>query len=60
MISFSELGDKKGIHVSRQTLARWEKDETWPRRVRISPGRIGWVESEIDAAIGARCRRRMK
>ena len=34
-------------HPSRSTLVRWEKLGLFPRRRRIGPNRIAYLESEI-------------
>jgi prophage regulatory protein len=33
--------------ISRSTAWRMERDGAFPRRVRMSPGRVGWWESEL-------------
>lgn len=33
--------------ISRSTAWRMERDGTFPGRVRVSPGRVGWWESEL-------------
>lgn len=35
--------------ISRSTAWRMERDGAFPRRVRVSPGRVGWWESELTA-----------
>lgn len=44
----------KGIKLSNSQRWRKERAGTFPRRVRISDNRIGYVESEIDAWIDSR------
>ncbi len=39
------------VRLSRTTVWRREKDGTFPRRVRVTPGRVAWRESEIDAFV---------
>jgi prophage regulatory protein len=34
--------------LSRVTIWRMERDGNFPRRVEISPRRIGWIKSELD------------
>ena len=34
---------------SRQHILRLEKAGRWPRRVKLSPNRVGWVYDEIVA-----------
>lgn len=50
LISYDDLAGK-GIHFSRVHLWRLEKNGKFPKRVPISAGRHGWVESEIDQHI---------
>ena len=45
------------LHVSRETLRRWEKDGWFPKRVRFSRyarGRVGFLRSDIERWIEAR------
>lgn len=35
--------------ISRSTAWRMERDGAFPRRVRVSPGRVGWWESQLTA-----------
>lgn len=44
----------KGIRLSRTTLWRLERDGIFPRRIQISPGRVGWLESEVDRYVAER------
>lgn len=48
----SEVLDR--IPVGRTTLWRWEKDGVFPRRRRLSPSIVGWLESEVDAWLASR------
>ena len=48
MLDFSEVSKSLG-NASRSTLWRmWRKGE-FPKPIKISPGRVGWLQSEIDA-----------
>jgi prophage regulatory protein len=38
----------RGVRVSRRQLDRLEAAGKFPRRVQISPGRVGWLAEEID------------
>ena len=38
---------KRIASISRSTAWRMERDGAFPRRVRVSPGRVGWWESEL-------------
>ena len=54
LLSFEALRSR-GIPYTRVHLARLERDEKFPRRVRLNDaGRIAWVESEIDEYLAAR------
>jgi prophage regulatory protein len=53
-ILFPDLHPKKGIPHSKTQLWRLEKVGKFPKRVKISAGRYGWVEAEIDAFIAER------
>jgi prophage regulatory protein len=44
----------KGITLSKCQVWRLEKDGRFPKRVQVSPARVAWVESEIDAWIASR------
>ncbi len=48
LISYDDL-KPKGITYSKTQLWRLEKVAKFPKRVRLSPLRHAWVESEIDA-----------
>jgi prophage regulatory protein len=53
LIPFASLASK-GISLSKCQVWRLEKDGRFPKRVQVSPARVAWVESEIDAWIAAR------
>jgi predicted DNA-binding transcriptional regulator AlpA len=42
------------VELSRTTVWRLERAGTFPRRVRKSPGRVGWRESEISDFVAGR------
>ena len=48
----------KGIRLSRTTIWRLERTGIFPKHIRISPGRIGWIEGEVDAYLKARIEQR--
>lgn len=52
-LCFSDLADK-GIKYSRTSLARKEKEGSFPKRVPISESRVGWIEAEIEAWMAER------
>lgn len=43
-----------GIRYSRPHLLRLERDGLFPKRLHLSPGRVGWLKSEIEAWIASR------
>jgi prophage regulatory protein len=51
LIIFSELKPKKGIPYSRDHLRRLWKAGKFPKPVDVGPGRLAWVEEEIDAHV---------
>lgn len=53
-VSRRQLREMFGIAYSRAHLARLEKAGQFPQRVKLSPNRVAWVESEIIAWCAAR------
>jgi prophage regulatory protein len=53
-LNYDDLKRLKGITYCRVHLQRLEDDGSFPQRVHIGTGRIGWLEREIDAWIEAR------
>jgi prophage regulatory protein len=53
ILSFADLRPR-GISHHKVTLWRLEKAGKFPKRVHISPGKVGWVEREIEAYIEER------
>lgn len=49
ILRLPELRSAKGIDYSRMHLGRLEKAGKFPRRVKLGPNSVGWIESEIDA-----------
>lgn len=42
------VGDvQEMVGVGRSTVYRWEAEGTFPRRRRVGPGVVGWLESEV-------------
>lgn len=37
------------LGVKDTTVWRWERDGLFPKRIHLSPGSVGWLESEIQA-----------
>jgi len=54
IISYDELEPLKGIRYSKIQLCRLEKAKKFPKRIRVSLNRSGWVEHEIDDWIKAK------
>ena len=45
------------LHVARETIRRWEKDDMFPKRVRFSRyarGKVGFLKADIHGWIEAR------
>lgn len=53
LIAYEGLGPK-GIAYSKVQLWRLERAGKFPLRVKLSPQRVAWIESEIDEWIAAR------
>ena len=51
LISYDDLGPKKGLHFSKVTLWRMEKAKRFPKRVRVGASKYAWLEDELDAYI---------
>lgn len=53
IISWRSLAERMGASVS--TLKRLEKDDAdFPRKVKVSPGRVGFFEDEADEYLSSR------
>lgn len=46
LLNFRQL-QQIGISYSREHLWRMERQGSFPRRVRLSPAKIAWIESEV-------------
>ena len=44
------------ISLSYPTIWRMERKGMFPARRQISPGRVGWLESEIEQWLADRCK----
>jgi prophage regulatory protein len=42
------------VGVSWMTLVRWERADTFPKRRKLGPNVVAWLESEIDAWCASR------
>ena len=54
ILAYEQLAPAKGIPYSRVHLGRLERGGQFPRRITLSPGRVAWLEHEIDAWLEAR------
>ena len=54
ILSYDDLKPKKGISYSKVQLWRLERQNKFPKRVPLGPGRHGWLDSEIDEWIMTR------
>ena len=43
-----------GIGISNSSLLRWEANDRFPRRIRMSGNSVAWIKSEIDEWLEAR------
>jgi prophage regulatory protein len=57
ILTFPELA-AHGIRIGRRQVDRLEAAGKFPRRVQISPGRVGWLAEEIDTHVAAAIARR--
>jgi prophage regulatory protein len=48
----------KGIYGSNPHLLRQEAEGKFPKRIKVSENRVGWLEEEVDAWIDARAAER--
>lgn len=54
ILKINEVIQKTGL--SRVTIWRRETSGDFPVRIQITPGRVGWLEDEVDEWIEARPR----
>lgn len=52
ILSIKEVTDRLG--VAPGTIHRWVREGTFPPKIRIGPGRIGWRESSVRAYLAER------
>lgn len=52
LLSFRQLREK--VALSRTTIWRLERLDAFPQRRQLSPGRVGWVEAEVDQWLAER------
>jgi prophage regulatory protein len=48
VLVFKQLQPEKGIPYTRQHLGRLERRGLFPKRIRVGPNRVGWLEDELD------------
>jgi prophage regulatory protein len=58
VLTYDDLRLQKGISYSKVQLWRLERQNKFPKRVPLGPGRHGWLDSEIDEWIMARAAER--
>ena len=52
LLSLDDL--QRIVPLSRTTIWRLERQGEFPRRIRIGPNRVAWVETEVEAWISER------
>lgn len=58
ILTIDEVTERTSL--PRTTIWRRVRDGTFPPPIQLSPGRIGWLESEIDAWIAERAAARKR
>lgn len=51
LLTFNELKQQKGIPYCRDHLRRKVKAGEFPQPIQVGPGRVAWVEEEVDAKL---------
>ena len=51
LLTFKELKRLKGIPYCRDHLRRKVKAGEFPKPIQVGPGRIAWIEEEVDAKL---------
>jgi prophage regulatory protein len=54
----SKKAVRETVLYSPQHIARLEAAGQFPKRVRLGPGRVGWIEEEVQAWLKERVSRR--
>jgi len=54
----SKKAVRETVLYSPQHIARLEAAGQFPKRVRLGPGRVGWIEEEVQAWLRERVSRR--
>jgi prophage regulatory protein len=58
ILSYADLGPKKGIRWSRQHIHKLVKQGRFPKPIQMGEQTTGFIEDEIDALIASRIRER--
>ena len=58
IVDYDNLKSLKGISYSKVSLWRLERQNRFPKRIKLGSQRYGWAEHEIDAWIADRIRAR--
>ena len=58
IIDYDNLKSLKGISYSKVSLWRLERQNRFPKRIKLGSMRYGWAEHELDAWIAERIRAR--
>jgi prophage regulatory protein len=51
LLTFNELKQQKGIPYCRDHLRRKVKAGEFPKPIQVGPGRVAWIEEEVDARL---------
>jgi prophage regulatory protein len=51
LLTFNELKQQKGIPYCRDHLRRKVKAGEFPKPIQVGPGRVAWIEEEVDAKL---------
>jgi prophage regulatory protein len=58
VLGYDDLKLQKGISYSKVQIWRLEKQNKFPKRVKLGPARHGWLENELNEWIVARAAER--
>jgi predicted DNA-binding transcriptional regulator AlpA len=53
ILSYDDLKERKGIKYSRVWLDELIRQGRFPKKIRLSPNRIGWLEDQVDSILAA-------
>ena len=54
VLSYTDLRERKGIKWHRVELSRKVKANKFPKPIKLGPGTLAWLETEIDAWLDQR------